>query len=214
MPIHLQWTWRSPKALRCLLSVGPTRAFLIPPFLASQDGPSGVLSWNPWMGMARFVLFSLEQEAFFSFSLQGCISGHLFIFSFPRCDVGSLLLGVIPSWPIAPPFLLGFQFLLISLRKRFKRVPVCCASALPVMSRSWSGPSAGEALLFALSSLETSRSASRNDFSPVKSILTPLKGPFDHGHVAFTTPAITQGCPSLSSESLSVLSAVLFPTLG
>lgn len=151
-------------ALRCLHSVGQTRALLIPPFC--HPGRSGWPFWSPgtsWMGMARFVLFSVEQEAFSSFFLQGCFSGHLFTvillqhFSLqgemlaPACLGQGSVAGLWAAhWPIAPTFPLGFQFLLISFRKLFKCVPVSRASALPVLSCSWSGPSAEEALLFAM----------------------------------------------------------------
>lgn len=128
LSIHLHWSWRPPKALRCLLSVGHARALLIPPFCHSgRVCRSRWALWTPgtsWMGLAGFMLFSVEQEASSSLSLQGCISGHLFIvillphFPFhgvmlaPSCPgQGSVAVPGLSSlgqhWPIAPTLPLG-----------------------------------------------------------------------------------------------------------
>lgn len=64
LSIHLQWTWRPPKALRCLLGAGHARA-LLPPWQVRMGLPG-----TSWMGMARFVVFSVEQEAFSPLSLS------------------------------------------------------------------------------------------------------------------------------------------------
>lgn len=161
------------------------------------------------MALAGFMLCSVEQEASSSFSLQDCISGHLFIVILlahffiqgvmlaPSCPgLGGnprVILSWAAHWPIAAAFPLGFQFLLISLRKLFKRVPVSCASALPAVS----GPSAEEALLFAVvqstPSAVTSVSLYEQHFPLCKICSHPQKGSCDHGPVAWITPAITQG---------------------
>lgn len=111
-------------------------------------------------------------------------SDFIATFFFTRCDVGSLLpragLGgsprVIPSWaahwPIAPIFPPGFQLLLISLRKLFQRVPVCCASASSVLWLLRSLSRRGFAVCHGaehtqMSSVKTSGSACMNNIPPL-----------------------------------------------
>lgn len=171
-PVDLEASQSPEVSAQCGPLSCPSHPSFLPLWQGLQVRMDLLEPWSLMDGLGWFMLLSVEQDAFSSpLFLSSRLhfwahfhSDFVATFFFPSCDIGSLLPRaglsdsprVIPSWaahrPVVPTCPLGFQFLLISLRKLLKRVPVSCTSALPVVSCSCSGPSAEEALLFVVQS--------------------------------------------------------------
>lgn len=186
--------------------------------LSCPSGRSGWAFWSPatsWIGLAGFMLFSVEQEAFSSFSLQSCISGHLFtVILSPHFSLQGVMLGpscpgqglvAVPGYPLLGSTLAHCSHLpsWLSASPDFPQETLltcpcllCQCQLCPVAAQvpqqkglcclPWCRAHPDE-------QCGDIRLSLYERFPPVKSVHTSLKGPCDHGHVASITPAITQG---------------------